>query len=389
VLQSASAHRQLAEETPPSDAQPASAAPASRQRLGAQARMFLHMHARLKQSQAYRDFKAGLPLKSPRSHHSGAPIGSGVGGKADGSEGVPHDVDVDGLGRLHHGTLLEPHEYADYARDLTSPPAAHSGGGHMQGKNRQGSRHSADNANTLSEESNFRYDPCTQDYTVGKQPPSCSSTQPILIVCRHPCAEYLNDAKVQEALHVRYIPGTEPHESHSPVADAAQPADASPDAHIGTHDGPTIARRAPNKGRFWNYCSDPVNGLWAFNDYLGDTTALYKSVYTHKHKPRGFKMLVYSGDVDGVSGSVAMGCVCGKPCSDPFALIEEACTTVAFKCFYLLCCLLCNVVIAVHCHTGVRHGGHAALDLQRDRQPRHQPVQGVDLRGRGVRHAAG
>jgi hypothetical protein len=177
VLQSASARRQLADEAPLSDALPASAGTAQRQRLGAQARMFLHMHARLKQSQPYRDFKASLPVKSPRSHHSGVPVGNVVGGKAAGSEGVPHDVDVDGLGRLHQGTLLEPHQYADYARDLTSPPAAHAGGGHMQGKSRQSGRHSADNANTLSEESNFRYDPCTQDYTVGKHPP-CFSTEP-------------------------------------------------------------------------------------------------------------------------------------------------------------------------------------------------------------------
>jgi hypothetical protein len=191
---------------------------------------------------------------------------------------------------------------------------------------------------------------------------------------------------------VRYIPGTEPHESHSPVADAAHPESPSPDAHFETHDGPTIARRAPNKGRFWNYCSDPVNGMWAFNDYLGDTTALYKSVYTHKHKPKGFKMLVYSGDVDGVSAAVAVGCVSENPSSDRLDLIAEACTpctSAEVKCLRLLCSLLCNVVIAVHCHTGMRHGGHAALDLQRDRQPRHQPVQGVDVRGRRVRHAAG
>jgi hypothetical protein len=182
VLQSASAHRQLAEETPPSDAQPATAAPPSRLRLGAPARIFLHRPARLKQSQAYRDFKAGLPVKSPRSRHSGVPVGNVVGGKAGGSEGVPHDVAVDGLGRLQQGTLLEPHQYADYARDLSAAAAAaaaaaHADRSHMQGKSRQGSRRSVDNANTLSEESNFRYDPCTQDYTVGKHP-LCFSTQP-------------------------------------------------------------------------------------------------------------------------------------------------------------------------------------------------------------------
>jgi hypothetical protein len=176
VLQSASAHRQLAEETPLSDAQPASAVPAQRQRLGAQARMFLHMHARLKQSQPYRDFKAGLPAKSRRDQHSEGSVSSAGDGKTGGNEGLPHDVAVDGLGSLQQGTLLKPHQYADYARDLISPPAAHSGGGHMQGKSRKGSRHGADNANTLSEESNFRYDPCTQDYTVGKHPP-CFSTQ--------------------------------------------------------------------------------------------------------------------------------------------------------------------------------------------------------------------
>jgi hypothetical protein len=54
------------------------------------------------------------------------------------------------------------------------------------------------------------------------------------------------------------------------------------------------------RGRRWNYCSNTVNGNWAYNDYLGDTTDLYRIIYNHPHKPKGFKMLVFSGDVDGV-----------------------------------------------------------------------------------------
>jgi hypothetical protein len=50
----------------------------------------------------------------------------------------------------------------------------------------------------------------------------------------------------------------------------------------------------------WDFCSNFVNNHWVANDYLGDTTELYKTIYNHPHKPAGFKMLVFSGDVDGV-----------------------------------------------------------------------------------------
>lgn len=50
----------------------------------------------------------------------------------------------------------------------------------------------------------------------------------------------------------------------------------------------------------WAECDDLVNGMWSFSDYLSDTTPLYAAVFAHPHKPKGFKMLVFSGDVDGV-----------------------------------------------------------------------------------------
>lgn len=51
----------------------------------------------------------------------------------------------------------------------------------------------------------------------------------------------------------------------------------------------------------WAECDDYVNGLWSFSDYLSDTTDLYSTLFNHADKPEGFKMLVFSGDSDGVN----------------------------------------------------------------------------------------
>lgn len=56
-----------------------------------------------------------------------------------------------------------------------------------------------------------------------------------------------------------------------------------------------------NKYVKWDVCSDPVNNNWALSDYYGDTTALYSTLYAHPLRPKGFRILVYSGDADGVS----------------------------------------------------------------------------------------
>jgi hypothetical protein len=56
-----------------------------------------------------------------------------------------------------------------------------------------------------------------------------------------------------------------------------------------------------DQGLRWAACSDSVNGGWAFNDYLADTTILYSKIVNHKNKPKDFRMLVFSGDSDGVS----------------------------------------------------------------------------------------
>lgn len=51
-------------------------------------------------------------------------------------------------------------------------------------------------------------------------------------------------------------------------------------------------------------CSDIVNGEWSFSDFLSDTTNLYSVIYNHPNKPKNFKMLVFSGDSDGVRNLV-------------------------------------------------------------------------------------
>jgi hypothetical protein len=63
---------------------------------------------------------------------------------------------------------------------------------------------------------------------------------------------------------------------------------------------PSAGSATPTVNHRWDFCSDFVNNHWVTNDYLGDTTELYKTIYNHPHKPAGFKMLVFSGDVDGV-----------------------------------------------------------------------------------------
>lgn len=79
--------------------------------------------------------------------------------------------------------------------------------------------------------------------------------------------EYLSDPEVQEALHV----------------------------------GASSLRGKLGYTGEWAQCNDLVNEAWSFTDFLADTTYLYSRIYNHAKKPDGFKMLVFSGDNDGVS----------------------------------------------------------------------------------------
>ncbi len=54
----------------------------------------------------------------------------------------------------------------------------------------------------------------------------------------------------------------------------------------------------------WMPCNDTLNENWAATDYFGDTTKLYSEIYNHPKKPAGFRMLIFSGDSDGVSSFV-------------------------------------------------------------------------------------
>lgn len=54
----------------------------------------------------------------------------------------------------------------------------------------------------------------------------------------------------------------------------------------------------------WSQCHDEINERWSFADFLADTTYLYSRIYNHPLKPKNFKMLVFSGDNDGVCATV-------------------------------------------------------------------------------------
>jgi hypothetical protein len=94
----------------------------------------------------------------------------------------------------------------------------------------------------------------------------------------NPCNErhtvaYLNSAAVQYALHV-----------------------------IPTATSPTVS---------WTVCSDPIFVLWPQTDSYADTTKLYGQIYrkVQGQRERGertddFKMLIYSGDTDGVCATI-------------------------------------------------------------------------------------
>ncbi|RYH26486.1 hypothetical protein EON65_14390 [archaeon] len=54
----------------------------------------------------------------------------------------------------------------------------------------------------------------------------------------------------------------------------------------------------------WNFCNDEINENWSFSDFLADTTHLYGEIFNHPNKRKDFKMLVFSGDSDGVCATV-------------------------------------------------------------------------------------
>lgn len=104
--------------------------------------------------------------------------------------------------------------------------------------------------------------------------------------------DYLNDPAVQAALHVVTTPTPQPFASSFNTVKQSTPYTSAQDN--------TSTDTVP-KSRRWDFCSDEVNENWAANDLFADTTELYRLIYLHKHKPKDFKMLVFSGDIDGVS----------------------------------------------------------------------------------------
>lgn len=105
------------------------------------------------------------------------------------------------------------------------------------------------------------YDACTEHYTYGKNIFDVFFVKSGITTALL-CVEYLTDSDVQKGLHV------------------------SPEYRNGESE--------------WGFCDDDVNGNWALSDYFSDTTPLYSAIYNHRNKPNGFKMLVFSGDSDGV-----------------------------------------------------------------------------------------
>jgi serine carboxypeptidase-like clade 2 len=50
----------------------------------------------------------------------------------------------------------------------------------------------------------------------------------------------------------------------------------------------------------WSECADVVFGNWPIADYYADTVPSYREIYNSPRRPADFRMLVFSGDVDGV-----------------------------------------------------------------------------------------
>ena len=50
----------------------------------------------------------------------------------------------------------------------------------------------------------------------------------------------------------------------------------------------------------WVSCNDPINLRWSELDTASSTIPLYSKIYNHPNKPKCFKMLIFSGDADGV-----------------------------------------------------------------------------------------
>lgn len=54
----------------------------------------------------------------------------------------------------------------------------------------------------------------------------------------------------------------------------------------------------------WSSCNDHINEDWFVMDFISDVTTLYSDIYNHPSKPKHFKMLIYSGDSDGICATI-------------------------------------------------------------------------------------
>lgn len=58
----------------------------------------------------------------------------------------------------------------------------------------------------------------------------------------------------------------------------------------------------------WNECNDIIFQHWSEADFFSDTTALYQEIITKVQQRSDFRMLIFSGDDDGVS--IIFCCYC-------------------------------------------------------------------------------
>jgi hypothetical protein len=123
-------------------------------RLGAQGEMFMHMHRRLMRSDAYKSYKAGR-------HHSQQQRESdaSVTPKSAASGAVPVESDINGVLRSPAASITD---FASFRRDASGPAQAVPS---VKPATAAGRKHDV----ALSEETEFKYDPCTQTYTVGEE----------------------------------------------------------------------------------------------------------------------------------------------------------------------------------------------------------------------------
>jgi len=75
-------------------------------------------------------------------------------------------------------------------------------------------------------------------------------------------------------------------------------------AYLSSEDVRQALHVSPTASKQFAVCNDELNSHWSLTDVFADTTGLYSKIFNHPNKPKDFRMLVFSGDADGVCATI-------------------------------------------------------------------------------------